>query len=151
MGYEEDRRLEVQRLREGVRVPYPGLFSAGDALLMRNRGMGPPYPGPGDELQGSGEVHPTKGESQTRLVSFIESVVNVGSGFLLSLLLWQFVVAPAFGYEVTMSTNLVLTSIFTVTSVVRGYLWRRFFANDLHRAVVRFVRRMPAFKIFEWR
>lgn len=77
---------------------------------------------------------------QTRLVSLIESVCNVGSGFLLSLVLWQFVVAPAFGYAVTMTTNLALTSIFTITSVARGYLWRRFFARGLHQAVVTLIK-----------
>ena len=79
-------------------------------------------------------------EKQTRLVSAIESVCNVGSGFLLSMFLWQFVVAPAFGYAVTLKTNVALTSIFTVTSVARGYLWRRFFENGLHRAAVRLIR-----------
>lgn len=79
---------------------------------------------------------------QSRIVSLIESCCNVGSGFLLSLVLWQFVVAPAFGYAVTITTNLALTSIFTVTSVARGYLWRRFFARGLHRAAVNFVRRV---------
>jgi hypothetical protein len=78
---------------------------------------------------------------QTRLVSLIESCCNVGSGFLLSMVLWQFVVAPAFGYAVTLTTNFWLTSIFTVTSVLRGYAWRRFFARGLHRAAVRLVRR----------
>ena len=78
---------------------------------------------------------------QTRIVSLIESCCNVGSGFLLSLFLWQFVVAPAFGYVVTITTNLALTSIFTVTSVVRGYLWRRFFANGLHSTLVHIITR----------
>lgn len=74
---------------------------------------------------------------QTRLVSLIESLVNVTSGFIISLVLWQFVLAPYFGYEVTLKTNLQLTSAFTIISVARGYLWRRFFANELHRALAR--------------
>lgn len=90
-------------------------------------------------VQARGEVHP---EGQTKLVSLIESMVNVGSGFILSLLIWQWVVAPAFGYEVTMVTNLQLTAIFTITSVARGYLWRRFFARGLHQWVVRQIRRV---------
>ena len=77
---------------------------------------------------------------QSRLVSLIESICNTGSGFLLSLVLWQFVVAPAFGYAVTMTTNLALTSIFTITSVARGYLWRRFFARGLHRVAVTLIK-----------
>ena len=78
-------------------------------------------------------------QQQSRLVSLIESFCNVGSGFILSMVMWQWIVAPAFGYAVTLQTNLALTSIFTVTSVARGYLWRRFFANDLHRVAVRLV------------
>jgi hypothetical protein len=91
--------------------------------------LGTQIPCPGHHVQARGEVHP----SQTRLLSLIESLVNVGSGFIISLVLWQWLVAPAFGYEVTIGTNLALTSIFTVTSVARGYLWRRFFARNLHR------------------
>ena len=74
---------------------------------------------------------------QTRLTSLVESCCNVGSGFVVSLLVWQFAVAPLFGYAVTFSTNIALTGIFTVVSVVRGYLWRRFFARGLHRVVMR--------------
>ena len=59
--------------------------------------------------------------------------MNVASGFILSLVLWQFVVAPAFGYEVTLVTNLQLTTIFTVVSVLRGYVWRRVFERHLNR------------------
>lgn len=72
----------------------------------------------------------------------MESVVNVGSGFILSLILWQFVLAPWFGYEVTILTNLQLTTVFTVFSVGRGYLWRRFFARGLHRVVLKIIRRL---------
>jgi hypothetical protein len=96
--------------------------------------LGAHVPRPGDHVQARGEVHP---EAQTRVVSLIESVVNVGSGFILSLILWQFVLAPWFGYEVTMTTNLQLTSVFTAVSVARGYLWRRFFARGLHLLLIK--------------
>ena len=78
--------------------------------------------------------------SQTRLVSAIEQIANVGSGFALSFVIWQ-VVGPLLGYEVTFATNFLLTSIFTVASLVRGYFWRRFFNAGLHEAVARAVRR----------
>jgi NhaP-type Na+/H+ or K+/H+ antiporter len=64
---------------------------------------------------------------QTRLGSLTESVLNVASGFVLAFVVWQFIAAPLFGYEVTLLDNLGLTSIFTVFSVARSYLWRRFF------------------------
>ena len=74
---------------------------------------------------------------QSRLVSLIESVCNTGSGFLVSLVVWQWIVAPAYGYHVTLATNLGVTGTFTIVSVLRGYAWRRFFARGLHRTVVR--------------
>ena len=76
----------------------------------------------------------------TKLLSITESVLNVGSGFLLSLVIWQFIAAPLFGYHVTIGDNLMLTSIFTVVSVTRGYLWRRFFVNRVHEKLLSWVR-----------
>lgn len=72
---------------------------------------------------------------QSKLVSGIETVLNQASGFLLSLVVWQWVVAPLFGYEVTLLDNLGLTSIFTIVSMLRSYAWRRFFNAGLHDAV----------------
>ena len=74
---------------------------------------------------------------QTKLVSLIEATLNMSSGFLLSLFVWQVIVAPLFGYEVTFADNLALTSIFTVISIARSYAWRRFFNAELHRRMVR--------------
>lgn len=111
---------------------------------MRGTGLGAQVPWAGHYIQARREVHTQEGNdhSQSRIVSLIESVVNVGSGFILSLILWQFVLAPWFGYEVTISTNLQLTTVFTVVSVARGYLWRRFFARDLHKRLTRWARRV---------
>jgi hypothetical protein len=64
---------------------------------------------------------------QSRVGSFIEQVLNIGSGFFLSLLLWSFVIVPIWELDVSMDDNLVITGVFTMVSVVRGYLWRRFF------------------------
>lgn len=111
---------------------------------MWGHSLGAQVPRPGHHIQARGAVHSQKesDRSQSRIVSLIESVVNVGSGFLLSLVLWQFVLAPWFGYEVTISTNLQLTTVFTVVSVGRGYLWRRFFARGLHSRLVQWARRV---------
>ena len=64
---------------------------------------------------------------QTRLSSFIEQCLNVGSGFVISLVLWTYFVVPVWDIEVTMLDNLNITILFTLVSVLRGYLWRRFF------------------------
>jgi len=100
--------------------------------------LGAQVPRAGHHVQARGPVHT---ETQTKAVSLIESFVNVASGFILSMILWQAVLAPWFGYEVTIATNIQLTTVFTVVSVARGYLWRRFFARGLHRVVVKFIRR----------
>lgn len=70
---------------------------------------------------------------QSRKESAVEAVLNVGSGFILAMLAWQLVVAPLWGYEVTLLDNVGLTAIFTVISVVRGYLWRRYFEGRITR------------------
>lgn len=78
---------------------------------------------------------------QTKLVSLIEAAVNIGSGFILSLIIWQ-TAGPLFGYEVTLTDNLGITSIFTVVSITRSYCWRRFFNAGLHSAVSAVLQRL---------
>lgn len=70
--------------------------------------------------------------SQSKLESAIESGVNIGSGFILSLFLWSFVVGPLFGLNKSFTEDFGIVAIFTVTSVVRSYLWRRYFNKRLH-------------------
>ena len=67
--------------------------------------------------------------NQTKLTSLTESCLNVGSGFIISYLLMVFVIGPVYGLNLDASDNLGITVIFTVISVARGYLWRRYFAN----------------------
>jgi hypothetical protein len=82
--------------------------------------------------------------NQTKLESLFESVINVGSGFILAFIIWQ-TIAPIFlGYEITYAENFVLTSIFTVVSVARGYIWRRFFNAGIHKLVHNFVKQTYA-------
>jgi hypothetical protein len=57
----------------------------------------------------------------------LEASLNTASGFVVSLLVWQWGVAPMFGLPVSWETNIYITGVFTVVSVVRSYLWRRFF------------------------
>ncbi len=64
---------------------------------------------------------------QSRLSSFIEQLLNVGSGFIVSLLFWIYVVVPVWNLDVNMNENLAITACFTVLSIIRGYLWRRGF------------------------
>lgn len=66
-------------------------------------------------------------QGQTRLGSLVESLANTASGFIVSLLVWMLLVTPAFSIESNFSQDFAITCIFTVTSVIRSYLWRRFF------------------------
>ncbi|MHC4648510.1 MAG: DUF7220 family protein [Planctomycetota bacterium] len=77
--------------------------------------------------------------TQSRLGSLVETFLNIGSGFVLSVIVWQ-ILAYYLGIPMPLDTNLFITSVFTVVSITRSYLWRRFFANGLHRTVMRWFR-----------
>jgi len=64
---------------------------------------------------------------QSKKHSMIEACLNVTSGFIVSLLLWIYVVVPIWNIKVTMLDNLYVTLIFTVASIIRSYTWRRYF------------------------
>lgn len=64
---------------------------------------------------------------QTKRHSLLEQVLNVGSGFILSSLVWQFVIIQWWDIHTSFSENLQITSVFTIVSIARGYVWRRLF------------------------
>jgi len=64
---------------------------------------------------------------QTRTRSLIEQLANTGSGFLLSLLVWECIVQPVWEIETSFIENLNITLLFTAVSIARSYLWRRLF------------------------
>ncbi len=67
---------------------------------------------------------------QSRTVSAIEVVLNIGTGLLISACVWM-IIGPLYGYAVVFTTALSLSSIFTVTSIIRSYIWRRVFVTYL--------------------
>ena len=69
---------------------------------------------------------------QTRLQSFIESVTNIAVGYLVALAS-QLMVFPLFGIHIPLSTNLGIGAIFTVISLVRSYVIRRWFNRRARR------------------
>ena len=63
---------------------------------------------------------------QSRLMSLIEGVVNVVLGYALAV--WvQVLVFPPVRAEATLRQSLGIGAIFTLVSLVRGYLLRRVF------------------------
>lgn len=67
---------------------------------------------------------------QTKLSSFIEACINTAIGFVISMVLC-IVVYPWFGHAFTFNENLGITLIFTVVSVIRGYVVRRWFNSRI--------------------
>jgi len=72
--------------------------------------------------------------SQTRKSSLIEAVVNTAVGFGISLIS-QLAIFSAYGVTLPLADNVLITCWFTVISIARGYLLRRWF-NARGRAPV---------------
>lgn len=58
--------------------------------------------------------------------SLIESLIDVGSGFILALLI-QIYIFPFFGLYPTILDGIAIASIFTLVSIMRSWLWRVIF------------------------
>lgn len=69
--------------------------------------------------------------NQSKLESSIESTANIASGFLISLLMWVWVVEPLYASKV-INSSIAIVTIFTGTSWLRSYFWRRFFNAGFH-------------------
>lgn len=65
--------------------------------------------------------------SQSRLASFLEANANTWVGFATSMLMWEFVVKPLWGFSTSISDNLGITTLFAAASIARGYVIRRYF------------------------
>ena len=62
--------------------------------------------------------------AQTHRESIIEGVLNLASGFIIALLVYEYFILsnPAIRDD-----SLMVTTIFTTISLARGYIWRRIF------------------------
>lgn len=82
-------------------------------------------------------MHDLKG-GQSRRESFVEACINTAIGYLVALAS-QLIVFPLFDIHVPLSTNLWIGAWFTIISVARGYVLRRWFnkriAAAIHRAM----------------
>ena len=63
---------------------------------------------------------------QTKLHSLIESCVDIGIGFAISVIATM-VILPALGYMVTLGNALKITVCFTILSLIRKFIIRRIF------------------------
>ena len=71
---------------------------------------------------------------QTKKQSFIESVTNTAIGFVISLSA-TFIIFPLVGITSSAGKNIIITLFFTVISILRGYLIRRFFNKSVKQTV----------------
>ncbi len=64
--------------------------------------------------------------SQSTKNSAIEVITNVGSGYFVGILV-QLLIFPYFGLDVSLVDNAIITLVFTIASMIRGYSIRRLF------------------------
>jgi hypothetical protein len=74
--------------------------------------------------------------TQTRLGSLIESLFNIVIGIGISLVA-NAMVFPHFGFRPSIAQNAGISGIYTVISIVRSYVLRRFFNARLKAAAER--------------
>ena len=60
--------------------------------------------------------------------SLIESFIDVGSGFILAILI-QLLIFPLFGLYPTIFDSMGIALIFTVVSITRSWIWRLVFTK----------------------
>ena len=63
---------------------------------------------------------------QTRKQSLCEAMLNIGSGFIVAYIIWIAIV-PLIWPHLKSNYNEAfgLTSLFTIASIIRSYIWRR--------------------------
>ena len=74
---------------------------------------------------------------QTKRHSIIESCLNVASGMVIAFIISQLAhlyeqdiqkyIWSGFVWKISAGSNIIMTIIFTIVSVIRGYTWRRYF------------------------
>lgn len=69
---------------------------------------------------------------QTKAMSLIETGINTLIGYLVSFALWPVVAFFSDSVTYTVSGHFWIVAVFTVTSIIRGYLVRRFFEARIH-------------------
>lgn len=70
---------------------------------------------------------------QSRFASLLESLVNVAVGYAIALAS-QLLLFRHYGIEVSVDVNLKIVAWFTVLSLVRSYVLRRFFNGRSRKA-----------------
>jgi|TARA_A100001388_G_scaffold17743_1_gene11703 hypothetical protein len=61
--------------------------------------------------------------------SFLESIIDVGSGFVLAILI-QLYIFPMFNLYPSILDSINIALIFTIVSIIRSWLWRLVFKKN---------------------
>ena len=64
--------------------------------------------------------------AQSKSRSWKEAFTNIAIGYLINFVA-NLVVFPMFGYNITIADNIIIGLVFTVISVIRQYVVRRYF------------------------
>ena len=73
---------------------------------------------------------------QTRLSSLIEAIINIIIGYTIAILS-QIIIFPLFDIYISFSTNLWIGAWFTLVSLIRSYVIRRYFNAKIHKAALK--------------
>lgn len=68
---------------------------------------------------------------QTKMMSLVEATSNTVIGFFINFTANWFILPLVFNIKITIQENLLLGILFTIISVIRGYVLRRFFNGHL--------------------
>lgn len=74
--------------------------------------------------------------SQTKLSSFIEALMNVAIGFSINYIA-NLLIFPLFDMHISLADNFWLGMIYTIISIVRSYVIRRWFNSKIHNAAMK--------------
>jgi hypothetical protein len=81
--------------------------------------------------------------TQTRLGSLIEACINVLIGFGINFCA-NLLILPLIGFHISVGQNLFIGLLYTVISVARSYVIRRWFNARLHQAAQALAGRVTA-------
>lgn len=81
--------------------------------------------------------------NQTRLGSFIEACINVVIGYTINFCA-NLLILPMIGFHITVGQNLFIGLLYTVISVARSYVIRRWFNARLQQAAQKLAGRVVA-------
>lgn len=73
---------------------------------------------------------------QTKLGSFYEALINILIGWTINFTA-NMTIFPLFGWEISVEQNILLGTCYTIISLVRSYIIRRWFNAKLHAIAIK--------------